>query len=70
MTDKEYQLKLNQCKSQVEKDKLNDKYLKSRVRKNHTKKFFTCLIKYIKDNHLIIIDIIVGIIALIIALIK
>lgn len=63
MTDKEYQQQLNNCKTKQERDRLNDKYLKFKVRKNRIKNLSSKFLVWFLNN-------LIAIIALIVALLK
>lgn len=66
MTDTEYQQKLKQCKTNKERNLLNDKFLKSKCKSNKHKKHS----EYFKTNVLVIIDLILSVIGIIISLFK
>lgn len=60
MKDSDYSKKIHNAKTQEERNKINNDFLKSKVRKNKFNKFFI----YIKDNLFSIIAIVISIIAL------
>lgn len=57
MNSSEYHQLLSNAKTQAEKDKINDEFLKSKVSSNKSKR----IIKFLKDNALAIIALVVAI---------
>lgn len=66
MTEIEYNQKFRNAKSPVEIDELNKQFSKS----IHKKVILNKIKKYLLDNLLILLDLIIGIIALVISIIK
>ncbi len=66
MTDDEYHFKLSNAKTQIEREKISNEFLKSKVKSNKKKKrndFF-------KTNVLVFIDLILSLIGILISLFK
>ena len=66
MTDDEYHFKLSNAKTQIEREKISNEFLKSKVKSNKKKKrndFF-------KTNVLVFIDLILSLIGILINLFK
>ncbi len=61
MTENEYHTKLSKCKTDEERIKLNDEFIKFNKYQNKNKK----IIKYLKDNILAIIALIIAILDLV-----
>lgn len=66
MTDSEYHFKISNAKTQIEREKTNDEFLKSKVKSNKKKKRD----EFFKTNILVFIDLILSLIGILISLFK
>lgn len=66
MTDSEYHSKIYNAKTQVERDKINDEFMHSKLKSNKKKKRN----EFFKTNVLVFIDLLLSVIGILISLFK
>ena len=66
LTNDEYHFKLSNAKTQIEREKINNEFLKSKVKSNKKRKHN----QFFKTNVLVFIDLILSFIGILISLFK